>query len=110
MKYETVEDILEEFFELRLKYYGKRKKYQEGMLSAEASRLSNQARFILEKCDGTVKVENKKKKMLIAELERRGYDSDPVKAWTKSQHGVADTEEAEASESENEEQAEDNKG
>merc|ERR1711971_1500062 len=84
-KYETVEDILEEFFELRLKYYGKRKKYQEGMLSAEASRLSNQARFILEKCDGTVKVENKKRKIMISELTRRGYDSDPVKAWKKAQ-------------------------
>merc|ERR1712242_386140 len=40
---------------------------------------------ILEKCDGTLKVENKKKKIMIDELSRRGYDSDPVKAWKKSQ-------------------------
>lgn len=58
--YETVEDILREFFTLRLSYYGKRKDYLSGILKAESSRLSNQARFILEKCDGTLVVENKK--------------------------------------------------
>merc|ERR1711878_112455 len=65
--------------------YEKRKKYMEGTLGAEAAKLSNQARFILEKCDGTLKAENKKKKIMIDELSRRGYDSDPVKAWKKSQ-------------------------
>jgi DNA topoisomerase-2 len=69
----------------RLEYYGKRKKYLEGMIGAEAARLSNQARFILEKCDGTVKIENKKKQVMIDELARRGYDSDPVKTWKKTQ-------------------------
>ena len=28
---------------------------------------------------------NKKKQLMIDELSRRGYDSDPVKAWKKSQ-------------------------
>ncbi len=55
------------------------------MIGAEAARLSNQARFILEKCDGTVKIENKKKQVMIDELARRGYDSDPVKTWKKTQ-------------------------
>merc|ERR1712173_568821 len=59
----------------------------------EAAKLSNQARFILEKCDGTLKVENKKKKIMIDELSRRGYDSDPVKAWKKSQETHPDEEE-----------------
>lgn len=45
-------DILKEFYTLRLKMYQKRKDYLEGMLEAEAKRLSNQARFIMEKCDG----------------------------------------------------------
>merc|ERR1719348_488476 len=76
---------MKEFYDLRLKMYEKRKKYMEGTLGAEASKLSNQARFILEKCDGTLKIENKKKKIMIDELTRRGYDSDPVKAWNKSQ-------------------------
>ena len=65
----------------------------EGSLGAEACKLSNQARFILEKCDGTLKVKNKKKKIMIDELARRGYDSDPVKAWKKSQQEHPDEEE-----------------
>merc|ERR1712073_187932 len=62
-KYENVQEIMKEFFDLRLKMYEKRKKYMEGALGAEACKLSNQARFILEKCDGTLKIENKKKKL-----------------------------------------------
>ena len=84
-RYETPEEIMKEFYDLRLKMYEKRKKYMEGSLGADACKLSNQARFILEKCDGTLKIENKKKKMMIEELSRRGYDSDPVKAWKKTQ-------------------------
>ena len=84
-RYETPEQILKEFFDLRLKMYDKRKKFMEGMLGAEACKLSNQARFILEKCDGTLKIENKKKKLMVEELSRKGYDSDPIKAWKKSQ-------------------------
>lgn len=38
-------------------------------------------RFIIEKCDGILVVENKKKKAIIEELLKRGYDSDPVKGW-----------------------------
>jgi len=84
-KYENVMDILREFYDLRLQYYQKRKNYLEGMLEAEALKLSNQARFILEKCDGSLVVENKKKKVMVEELQRRGFDSDPVKKWKKGQ-------------------------
>jgi DNA topoisomerase-2 len=38
-------------------------------------------RFILEKCDGVLVVENKKKKVMIDELKKKSYDPDPVKAW-----------------------------
>ena len=69
------------FFNVRLNLYQKRKDYLEGILQAESAKLTNQARFILEKCDGTLTVENKKKKDMIAELARRGYDSDPLVAW-----------------------------
>ena len=60
-KYETVEEIMREFFDIRISIYGKRKKFMERTLGGEACKLSNQARFILEKCDRTLKVENKKK-------------------------------------------------
>jgi DNA gyrase/topoisomerase IV, subunit A. len=76
---------MREFFHLRLEFYGKRKDYMEGMLEAEALKLSNQARFILEKCDGTLVVENKKRKAMIDELHRKGFDSDPVKKWKIAQ-------------------------
>ena len=92
--YETVQDILVEFYNLRLEYYGKRKAYMEGMMGAEAAKLSNQARFILEKCRGDLKIENKKKQAMIEELTRRKYDSDPVKAWKESQDVDEDEEEA----------------
>ena len=72
---------MKEFYNVRIKTYERRKEYMEGMLEAEASKLSNQSRFICEKCDGTLTVENKKKKDMIAELIRRKYDSDPVTAW-----------------------------
>lgn len=39
----------------------------------------------MEKCDGTLTIENKKKKAMIDELARKGYDSDPVKQWKLKQ-------------------------
>lgn len=53
-KYETVQDIMKDFYELRLKYYVLRKDWLLGMLGAENAKLSNQARFILEKIQGTL--------------------------------------------------------
>lgn len=53
-KYDSVLDILKEFFKLRIKYYMLRKEWLLGMLGAESSKLSNQARFILEKIQGTL--------------------------------------------------------
>lgn len=53
-KYESAQDILKDFFELRLKYYHLRKDWLLGMLGAESAKLTNQARFILEKIQGTL--------------------------------------------------------
>lgn len=78
--------IMKGFYKVRLETYHNRKDYLEGILKAEAEKLSNQARFILEKCDGTLVIENKKKKDMIAELVRRNYASDPVAAWKLSQN------------------------
>merc|ERR1719369_2737496 len=109
-KYETVEQIMKEFYDLRLSMYEKRKKYMEGTLGAEASMLSNRARFILEKCDGTLKIENKKKKVMIDELTRSGYDSDPVKAWKKSQANHQEEEEGENEDEDEPKEKDDGKG
>ena len=82
-RFDTSSKILIEFYALRLEYYDKRKKYLEGMLQAEADQLSNKARFIVEKCDRTLVVENKKRKSMIEELVKRGYAPDPVKEWKR---------------------------
>lgn len=82
-RFEKVNEILNEFYTLRLEYYVKRKDYLVGMLTAETARLSDQARFITEKCDRTLVVENKKRKTMIDELVKRGYRADPVKEWKR---------------------------
>lgn len=53
-QYATPEAILQEFYTNRLDVYNKRKAYLEGMLDAEARKLSNQAKFILEKIEGKI--------------------------------------------------------
>lgn len=97
-KYESVQDILKDFFELRMKYYVLRKDWLVGMLGAESSKLSNQARFILEKIEGKLVIENKPKKELIRMLQQMGYDSDPVKAWKVAQEKEEIEEETEEEE------------
>ncbi|CAN2389744.1 DNA topoisomerase II activity [Pristimantis euphronides] len=89
-KYETVQDILKEFFDLRLHYYSLRKEWLMGMLGAEATRLNNQARFILEKIQGKITIENKTKRELVQMLLQKGYESDPVKAWKEAQEKAAE--------------------
>ncbi|XP_053303052.1 DNA topoisomerase 2-beta isoform X2 [Pleuronectes platessa] len=84
-RYDSVQDILKEFFDLRLNYYKLRKDWLLGNLGAEASKLSNQARFVLEKIEGKVSIENKSKRELIRMLVQKGYESDPVAAWGKAQ-------------------------
>uniref|UniRef100_A0A672ZKB6 DNA topoisomerase 2 n=1 Tax=Sphaeramia orbicularis TaxID=375764 RepID=A0A672ZKB6_9TELE len=97
-KYESVQDILKAFFELRMKYYVLRKDWLAGMLGAESAKLSNQARFILEKIQGKLVIENKPKKELIQMLQQMGYDSDPVKAWKLAQEKEEEEEGAEKEE------------
>ena len=54
-KYSTAEEILQDFYQVRLEMYQRRKEYLEGMLKAESARLTNQARFVLEKIQGKIK-------------------------------------------------------
>ncbi|XP_056154222.1 DNA topoisomerase 2-beta isoform X1 [Lampris incognitus] len=89
-RYDSVQDILREFFELRLHYYKLRKDWLSGSLGAEAAKLSNQARFVLEKIEGKISIENKSKRDLIRMLVQKGYESDPVAAWSKAQEKAQD--------------------
>lgn len=104
-RYENPEEILNEFYNVRLDFYKKRKAYFEGMLEAEAKKLQNQARFILEKNNKTLIMENIKKKEFVGILISRKFDSDPVKLW-KKQAGFATEEKADEEDEENEQQLE----
>lgn len=57
-KFESVDEIIRDFYVVRLNCYVKRKDFLEGMLTAESERLTAQARFILEKIDGTIVIGN----------------------------------------------------
>lgn len=103
-KFDAVGEMLKEFYELRLKMYGKRKEYLEGSLEAEATKLTNQARFIVEKCSGEITVENKQRKAMVDELIKRGYPADPVKEW-KRKNAINQEEEQGEPEAEEEEEA-----
>ncbi|XP_048487438.1 DNA topoisomerase 2 isoform X1 [Plutella xylostella] len=105
-KYDKVEEILREFYALRVQYYARRKDYLEGQLQAEADTLSNKARFILEKCDKGLVVENKKRKAMVEELIKRGYAMDPIAEWKKrasKMQGLVALAEEDVPESEDEE-------
>lgn len=82
-RYDSINTILNEFFHVRLGIYVKRKAYMEGMLGAESLKLDNIARFIMEKIEGKIKVENLKKIDIVKMLKSRKYDADPVNAWKK---------------------------
>ncbi|XP_042362205.1 DNA topoisomerase 2-beta isoform X1 [Plectropomus leopardus] len=98
-RYDSVQDILREFFELRLHYYKLRKDWLLGSLGAEAAKLSNQARFVLEKIEGKISIENKTKRELIRMLVQKGYESDPLAAWAKAQEKAQEEDDHDGNES-----------
>ncbi|KAF8771264.1 DNA topoisomerase 2-alpha like protein [Argiope bruennichi] len=102
-KYENPEHILKEFYEVRFVLYEKRKNYMVGALEAESLKLKNQARFIVEKCDNKITIENRRKAEMIKLLQDRGYDSDPLKAWKESQKTEEEEKVDEESDTEKEE-------
>ena len=75
--------IMKNHYNVRSNLYTQRYKFLVGKLEAEACYITNRARFICENIDKKISVMNKKKKVLIEELFKAKYDSDPVKAWKK---------------------------
>uniref|UniRef100_A0AC35UG86 DNA topoisomerase 2 n=1 Tax=Rhabditophanes sp. KR3021 TaxID=114890 RepID=A0AC35UG86_9BILA len=80
-KFNSAEQIIKEFYDVRVEKYKERKMFLEKMLKAQSDRLTNQARFILEKIKGDIVMENKKKKDIVELLIKKKYDRDPVKLW-----------------------------
>ncbi|KAJ3010721.1 DNA topoisomerase 2 [Thoreauomyces humboldtii] len=73
-KYETIDEIFTDFYPLRRSFYQKRKDYILSELNHDLVKLDNKVRFVTEIIKGTIVVQNKKKDLLLEELERRNYD------------------------------------
>ncbi|CAF9905090.1 MAG: DNA topoisomerase 2 [Heterodermia speciosa] len=76
-KYANVEDILKEFYHIRIKFYEKRKAYQLSEMQRELERFTNQARFVQMIIDGKLIVSKKKKLALVSELKKLGFRAFP---------------------------------
>ena len=72
-KYADETEILDEFYEVRLDLYVKRKNYLLRKLQRDLLILENRVKFILEVIGGDIVVNNKKKKELLKILRERGY-------------------------------------
>jgi DNA topoisomerase-2 len=73
-KYEKVSDIIDAYYETRLKMYTTRKEYMIDALEKELVLLSNKAKYIQENLADTIDLRKKKKEQVIAMLEAKGYD------------------------------------
>jgi len=73
-KYEKISEIIDAYYEVRLKMYGTRKEYMICALKKELSFLSNKAKYIKENLDGTIDLRKKKKEIVIEMLNEKGYD------------------------------------
>ncbi|XP_016170360.1 DNA topoisomerase 2 isoform X1 [Arachis ipaensis] len=78
-KYDTPEQVLEEFFPLRLEYYGRRKQHILNNLERLLLILDNKVRFILGVVNGEIIVSNRKKADLLMELQQKGFTPMPRK-------------------------------
>jgi len=72
-KYGSVDEILEDFYDLRIECYHKRKNYLTDHLSQEWSKLDNKVRFVLAIVEGKLSVHNRKKADIIEDLKLRGF-------------------------------------
>ena len=73
-KYSSAEEIIDDYYGVRLEYYEKRKQYILNALRRELLVLSNRARYITELLDDTIDLRRKTNKMLTTLLKERKYD------------------------------------
>ncbi|CAK9140400.1 unnamed protein product [Ilex paraguariensis] len=85
-KFDTPEQILDEFFHIRLEFYEERKKVLQDNLEMELLKLDNKVRFILGVLEGKIIVSDRKRADLFVELKEKGFTPFPQK--TKTVQGV----------------------
>ena len=74
-KYENVEEIIDNYYDIRLEYYEDRKDFMIDALERELMILSNKATYIQEILNDSIDLRKKKKNEIIAMLEAKGYDA-----------------------------------
>ena len=73
-KYESIPEIIDDYYEVRLEYYDDRKEFIIDALERELMILSNKAKYIQEILDNTIDLRKKKKQEIIDMLEDKDYD------------------------------------
>ena len=73
-KYDTVEEIIDDYYTIRLEHYDDRKEYMIDSLEQQIMVLSNKAKYIMEVLDGTIDLRKKKKQEITDMLVEKEYD------------------------------------
>jgi len=90
-KYNTAEEMIEDFYPLRLAFYQKRKDSLAADLQKEVDRLNNQARFVQMIVDKKLSVSGRKKADIVVELRTLQFTPYPKKAKAKAAGETAQT-------------------
>ena len=72
-KYNTIEEIMRDYYDIRIKLYEDRKEYQLKLLKHQLSIISNKLRFILMVVNDKLIVNKKKKSELEFELQSHNF-------------------------------------
>lgn len=72
-KYDTIENIIDDYYQVRLTMYNKRKVYLIKALEEELIVLTNKSNYIQENINNTINLINKKKQDIINTLTEKGY-------------------------------------
>ncbi|XP_044386933.1 DNA topoisomerase 2-like isoform X1 [Triticum aestivum] len=99
--YGTPEDILKEFFQLRLEFYARRKAIMLQNIGNEILKLKNKVRFILAVISEDIIVNNRKTAELYLELKQKGYEPFPENLFTSEPVPAGSTEEVDEENEEN---------
>ena len=73
-KFNTIQEIIDEYYPVRYKLYQDRKAYQLKQLERLIKVLKNKVRFIKEQCDDVIDLRKKKKQVVIDLLQSSSYD------------------------------------
>jgi DNA topoisomerase-2 len=104
-KYNSPNQVLDEFYQLRLAFYYKRKQFLLDEIQHDLTKISNQARFVQAVIQDEMKIRNVKKQSILQKLVEDGYKAFPKKKKAKV-IGEIDDDDNNQSQSEKEEEEE----